>query len=107
MWKRKRKNVLQSARANGDWMRRPPGHFITGAGRQEMMRKGGGEELVAASKQFRRSHEEKSARLGLVALTVGHAHASEQGASKRGERMWARNRCNMQSVPEIARGEEN
>ena len=34
------------------------------------MRKGGGEELVAASKQFQRSRGEKSTRLGLVALTV-------------------------------------
>ena len=52
-------------------MRRPPGHLITGVGREEMIRKGGGEELVAASKQFRRSRGEKSTRLGLVALTVG------------------------------------
>jgi hypothetical protein len=39
-----------------------------------MMRKGGGEELVAASKQFRRS---RGARLGLVALTVGHSQLIE------------------------------
>ena len=32
------------------------------------------EELVAASKQFRRSRGEKSTRLGLVALTVGPVH---------------------------------
>ena len=37
-------HVLQSARADGDRMRRPPGHLITGAGRDEAMRKGGGEE---------------------------------------------------------------
>ena len=41
---RKRKIVLQSARADGDGMIRPPGHLITGAGREEVMRKGGGEE---------------------------------------------------------------
>ena len=28
----------------GDGMRRPPGHLITGAGREEVLRKGGGEE---------------------------------------------------------------
>ena len=87
MKERKRRSVLQSARADGDGMRRPPGHLITRAGREEVMRKGGGEEvrsvrcmcdvcaaheeLVAASKQFRRSRGEKSTRLGLVALTVG------------------------------------
>ena len=38
-------SVLQSARADGDGMRRPPGHLITGAGREEVMRKGGGEEV--------------------------------------------------------------
>ena len=37
-------SVLPSARANGDWMRMPPGYLITGAGREEVMRKGGGEE---------------------------------------------------------------
>ena len=37
----------------------------------------------------------------------GGAHASEQRASKRGECMWVRNRCSMQSVPKIARGEEH
>ena len=86
MKERKRRSVLQRARADGDGMRRPPGHLITGAGREEVMRKGGGEEarsvrcmcdvcaaheLVAASKQFRRSRGEKSTGLGLVALTVG------------------------------------
>ena len=70
MKERKRRSVLQKARADGDGIRRPPGHLITGAGREEVMRKGGGEEarsvrcmcdvcaaheLVAASKQFRRS----------------------------------------------------
>ena len=44
MGERKRRSVLQSARADGDGMRRPPGHLITGAGREEVMRKGGGEE---------------------------------------------------------------
>ena len=44
MKERKRRSVLQSARADGDGMRRPPGHLITGAGREEVMRKGGGEE---------------------------------------------------------------
>ena len=36
------------ARADGDGMRRPPGHIITRAGREEckeVMRKGGGEEV--------------------------------------------------------------
>ena len=42
---RKRRSVLQSARADGDGMRRPPGHLITRAGREEVMRKGGGEEV--------------------------------------------------------------
>ena len=44
MQERKRTSVLQSARADGDGMRRPPGHLITRAGREEVMRKGGGEE---------------------------------------------------------------
>ena len=44
MGKRKRRSVLQSARADGDGMRKPPGHLITGAGREEVMRKGRGEE---------------------------------------------------------------
>ena len=45
MKEKKRRSVLQSARADGDGMRRPPGHFlITGAGREEVLRKGGGEE---------------------------------------------------------------
>ena len=44
MKERKRRSVLQSARADGDGMRRPPGHLSTGAGREEVMRKGGGEE---------------------------------------------------------------
>ena len=43
MKERKRRSVLQSARADGDGMRRPPGHLITGAGREEVLRKGGGE----------------------------------------------------------------
>ena len=42
---RKRRSVLQSARADGDEVRRPPGHIITRAGREEVMRKGGGEEM--------------------------------------------------------------
>ena len=41
---RKRRSVLQSARADGDGMRRPPGHLMTGAGREVVLRKGGGEE---------------------------------------------------------------
>ena len=46
MKERKRTSVLQSARADGgDGMRRPPGHLITSAGREEVMRKGGGEEV--------------------------------------------------------------
>ena len=44
MGERKRRSVLQSARADGDGMRRPRGHLITGAGREEVLRKGGGEE---------------------------------------------------------------
>ena len=44
MWERRRRSVLQDARANGDWMTKPPGHSITGAGKEEAMRKGGGEE---------------------------------------------------------------
>ena len=44
------------------------------------------EELVAASKQFRRSCGEKSTRLGLVALTVGPVYirirASKERASE-------------------------
>jgi hypothetical protein len=69
---RERRSVLQSARADGDGMRRPPGHLITGVGMEEVLRKGGGEktrsmrcmcdvcgeELVEASKQFRRSRGE-------------------------------------------------
>ena len=57
----KKRSVLQSARADGDGMRRRPGHLITKAG-MEVLRKGGeeearsvrcmcdvcGEELVAA-----------------------------------------------------------
>ena len=42
---RKRRSVLQSARADGDEVRRPPGHLITRAGREEVMRKGGGEGI--------------------------------------------------------------
>ena len=41
---RKRRSVLRRARADGDGMRRSPGHLITGAGREEVLRKGGGEE---------------------------------------------------------------
>ena len=44
MRERKRRSVLQSARADGDGMRRPPRYLITRAGREEVMRKGGGEE---------------------------------------------------------------
>ena len=44
MKKRNRRSVLQSARADGDGMIKPPGHLITGAGRKEVLRKGGGEE---------------------------------------------------------------
>ena len=36
-------SVLQKTRADGDGIRRPSGHLITGAGREEVMRKGGGE----------------------------------------------------------------
>ena len=39
---KKRRSVLQSARADGDGMRRPLGHLITGARREEVLRKGGG-----------------------------------------------------------------
>ena len=43
---RKRRSVLQSARADGDEVRRPPGHLIQNrGGREEVMRKGGGEEV--------------------------------------------------------------
>ena len=46
---RKRRSVLQSARADGDEVRRPHGHLLTRAGREEVMRpamrKGGGEEV--------------------------------------------------------------
>ena len=45
MKERKRRSVLQSARAHGDGMRRPPGHLMTRAGREEVMQKGGGEEV--------------------------------------------------------------
>ena len=38
MKERKRRSVLQNARADGDGMRRPPGHSITRAGREEVMR---------------------------------------------------------------------
>ena len=41
---RKRRIVPQSARADGDEVRMPPGHLITRAGREEVFRKGGGEE---------------------------------------------------------------
>ena len=44
MKERKRRSVLQSARADGEGMRRPPGHLIIGSGREEVMRKGRGEE---------------------------------------------------------------
>ena len=44
MKERKRRSVLRSARADGKGMRRPPGHLITGAGREEAMRQGGSEE---------------------------------------------------------------
>ena len=49
---RKRRSVLQSARADGDGMRRPPGHFITGAegGGVEKGRRGGGEKFNTAEK---------------------------------------------------------
>ena len=46
MKERKRSSVLQSARADGDGMRRPPGHLIMAAGREEVLRKGGGEEAT-------------------------------------------------------------
>ena len=84
MKERKRRSVLQSARADGDGMRRPPGHLMTGAGREEVLRKGGGEETssvrcmcdvcgeeLVAARKFRRLRGDKSTRLGLVALTVG------------------------------------
>ena len=67
---RKRRNVLQSGRADGDEVRRPPGHLITRAGREEVMRKGRVEELVSASNLFQRSRGEKSTRLGMVAQTA-------------------------------------
>ena len=44
MKERKRRRVLQRARADGDGMKKPPEHLITGAGREEVLRKGGGEE---------------------------------------------------------------
>ena len=97
MKEKKGRSVLQSARADGDGMRRPPGHLITGAGREEVLRKGGGEETrsvrcmcdvcgedpVAASKQFRRSRGEKSTRLGLVALTVRPVDVRMRASKKR------------------------
>ena len=39
MKEKKRRSVLQSARADGDEVRRPPGHLITRAGREEVLRK--------------------------------------------------------------------
>ena len=45
MEERKRMSVLQKTRADGDGIRRPSGHLMTGAGREEVMRKGGGEEV--------------------------------------------------------------
>ena len=73
-----------------------------------MMRKGGGEELVAASKQFLRSRGEKSTRLGLVTLvglTVGLDHICMRASKERASEgsVCGRNRCSMQSVPKIAR----
>ena len=41
------------------------------------------EELVAASKQFRRSRGQKSTRLGLVALTVGPVHIRMRASKER------------------------
>ena len=41
MRERKSRSVLQSAIADGDGMRKPPGRLITGAGRwEEVLRKG-------------------------------------------------------------------
>jgi hypothetical protein len=64
----------------------PQGHLIKGSGREEIMRKGGGEELVAAIEQFRISRGEKSTRIGLVALAVGpvliRMRVSKEQASK-------------------------
>ena len=42
----KRRSVPQSAIADGDGMRRPPGHLITGEGREEVLRKGHGDRAT-------------------------------------------------------------
>ena len=41
----KEKECTTGCESQGDGMRRPPGHLITRAGREEVMRKGGGEEV--------------------------------------------------------------
>ena len=62
---RKRRSVLQSARADGDEVRRPPGHSvaITTAGREEVMRKGGGKEVrsVRCMCDVRAAHGDRAA----------------------------------------------
>ena len=74
---RRRRNVLQGARANGDWMRCPQaGHLITGTEREKVMRQGGGEEArsVRAVCDVCAAHVDKAA----VRVDVG-----AQGSSLR------------------------
>ena len=70
---RKRRSVLQSARADGDGMRRSPGHLITRAGREEVMRKGGGEEVrsVRCMCDVCAAHGDRAAALGAAARRSG------------------------------------
>ena len=62
-WDARRRSVLQSARAKGDWMKRPLVHSSTGTGREEMMTKGGGEEArsVPARCDVRVAHGDRTA----------------------------------------------
>ena len=55
----------KKARADGDGIRRPPGHLIIAAGREEVMRKGGGEEArsVRCMCDVCAAHELVAARL--------------------------------------------
>ena len=77
-WDRRRKSVLQGVRDDGDWMRWRLVHSSTGTGREEGIRKGGGEEArsVRAVCDACAAHGDRAA-VGIYCTGLfTHAHVS-------------------------------
>ena len=113
MWERRKKSVLKSARADGDWSRRPPGHATTEAAREEVCfitaEKG---RVARAEKEKQCTAECKSQRrLDETAPWALFLWSGERGDDEKqrkpGEQALRGARRSQQAVPKIAREEEH